>query len=355
MTENAYDRLVDKLNQFPAGAPRTDRSLELLKTLFTEIEALVGAEMPVFPAPLSVIAETTGREERQLKSILESMADKGLVYHRAQEGVDMYSLFPLVPGIFELQFMKGEVSEKTRRLARLFEEMCDIGWAEDLFGSDTQLARVIIMEKEIPGGIEVFPYERVSKFIEEADYLALSTCYCRHEMELLAKSCGAPKDTCLTFGPFARYAVERDFGRQITKEEAYEVLRKSENAGLVHVSDNTQKRVNFICNCCGCCCGILGGITRFHKPLAVATSNFIVEINTDTCVACEACAARCHFGALTIGETATVDPEKCLGCGLCNMVCPTESLSMKRRETIAEPRRDFRDLMTTIMKEKGKM
>ena len=123
------------------------------------------------------------------------------------------------------------------------------GWGEDLFASRTQLARVVIMEKEIPSGVEVFPYERVSKFIDEAKYLALSVCYCRHEKELLDKSCGKSKDVCLQFGPFARYVVERGFGREITKDEAYRVLDKAEEEGLVHLSDNSQKHINFICNC----------------------------------------------------------------------------------------------------------
>ncbi|MBI4830845.1 MAG: (Fe-S)-binding protein, partial [Candidatus Lindowbacteria bacterium] len=255
MAENIYEKLIDKLNQFPSGAPRTEKFLELLKTLFTKEEAELASELPVLPTSLPSICETLGRTQTELKLILETMANKGLVYHRRQDGKDHYSLFPLVPGIFELQFMKGEVSDRARKLAGLFEQMWHTGWAEDLFASRTQMARVIVMEKEIPTGVEVFPYERVSKFIQDADDIALSTCYCRHEKELLGASCGRPKDTCLTFGAFSRFAVERGFGRKITKEEAYKVLDRSEEAGLVHLSDNTQKRINFICNCCGCCCG----------------------------------------------------------------------------------------------------
>ncbi|MBI5119216.1 4Fe-4S binding protein [Candidatus Poribacteria bacterium] len=355
MTENTYERLIDKLNQYPAGAPRTEKFIELLKTLFTEKEAELAGELPILPTPLPSICGMLGRSEGELKPILETMSNKGLVYHRKQDGTDHYSLFPLVPGIFELQFMKGEVNERATKLAGLFDAMWHTGWAEDLFASKTQLARIVVMEKEIPSGVEVFPYERVSKFIQESDDIALSVCYCRHEMELLGKSCGRPKDTCLTFGPFARYAVERGFGRKITREDAYKVLDRSEEEGLVHLSDNTQKRINFICNCCGCCCGLLGGVTRLHKPHAIATSHFVVDIDAETCVACGSCVDRCHFGALTVNEIAEVDREKCLGCGLCNMVCPTESLTMKRRETLAEPKRDVRDLMTTIMQEKGKL
>ncbi len=355
MADTIYEQLIEKLNQYPAGAPKTEKFVELLKMLFTEEEAKAAVGLPMFPATLSAISATVGQSEAMLKPVLESMADKGLAYHRNQDGVDYYSLFPLVPGIFELQFMKGEVSQRTRDLATLFEGMYHTGWAEDLFSSKTQLARVVVMEKEIPSGVEVFPYELVSKFIKEADYIALSICYCRHEMELLGKSCGRRKDTCLTFGPFARYVVERGFGRKITQEEAFKVLNLAEEEGLVHLSDNNQKRINFICNCCGCCCGILGGITKLHKPRAVATSHFIVNIDTETCVACGACVDRCHFGALRVGEVAEVDADKCLGCGLCNMVCPTESLSMKRREEIIEPKRNLRELMSTIMQEKGKL
>ena len=355
MAQTIYDQLIDKLNQYPSGAPRTERFIELLKTLFAEDEATAAVELPQLPTPLPSICEAMGRDEADLKPILESMANKGLAYHRGQDGMDFYSLFPLVPGIFELQFMKGEVSDRTRKLAGLFDEMWHGGWAEELFASKTQLARVIVMEQEIPSGVEVFPYEKVSKFIEDADYLALSVCYCRHEKELLDKSCGRPKDVCLQFGRFARYVVERGFGREITKEEAYKVLDISEKEGLVHLSDNSQQRINFICNCCGCCCGILGGITKLHKPKAVATSHFVVDIDIDTCSACEACVARCHFGALSVSEVAEVNAEKCLGCGLCNMVCPTESMTMKRRGSISEPKENMRELMTTIMQEKGKL
>lgn len=355
MSESIYERLIDKLNEYPAGAPKTDKFIDLLKNLFTEEEAAVGADLPILPTPVASIAEGAGRDEAELMPILERMADKGLAYHRVQEGQDCYSLFPLVPGIFELQFMKGEVDDKSKKLAHLFDELWHGGWAEDLFASKTQMARVVVMEKEIPSGAEVFPYEKVSQFIDAADFLSQSVCYCRHEKELLGKSCGRAKDVCIQFGPFARFVVERDFGREITKEEAYRMLDKAEAEGLVHLSDNSQNRINFICNCCGCCCGILGGITKLHKPHAVATSHFVVEIDADTCSACEACVDRCHFDALTVDETAKVDPEKCLGCGLCNMVCPTESLSMVRRDEIAEPKRNFRELMATIMQEKGKL
>ncbi len=355
MSDNIYEALIDKLNEYPAGAPKTDRFIELLKELFTDEEAEVAAKLPPFPTPLASIAEAAGRDEAELKPILERMADKGLAYHRTQDGKDRYSLFPLIPGIFELQFMKGEVDDKSMKLAHLFEEMWYTGWGDELFASETQMARVVIMEKEIPSGAEVFPYEKVSKFIEEADFLSQSVCYCRHEKELLDKSCGKAKDVCMQFGSFARFVVERGFGREITKEEAYKTLDKAEAEGLVHLSDNSQDRINFICNCCGCCCGLLGGITKLNKPHAIATSHFVVEIDADTCVACGACVDRCHFDAITIGETAEVDFEKCLGCGLCNMVCPTESLSMVRRDEVAEPKRNFRDLMATIMQEKGKL
>jgi len=355
MAESVYDQLIDKLNQFPAGAPRTENFVELLKELFTEDEARAAVIMPILPTPLPAICEDAGRSAADLRPLFESMADKGLAYHRTQEGIDYYSLLPLMPGIAELQFMKGEVNERTKKLAGMFHKLYETGWAKDLFASKTQMARVVVIEQEIPRGVEVFPYECVSKFIDEADYLALAICYCRHEMELLGKSCGRSKDVCLQFGPFARYVVERGFGRRITKEEAYAALKKSEEEGLVHLSDNNQKRINFICNCCGCCCGLLGGVTRLKNPKAIATSHFTLNIDAETCVACGACADRCYFGAITVNEVAEVDPEKCLGCGLCNTVCPTESLSMKRREEITQPARDLREMIFTIMQEKGKL
>ena len=50
-----------------------------------------------------------------------------------------------------------------------------------------------------------------------------------------------------------------------------------------------------------------------------------VEINFSWCKSCSICVAFCPTDALTADEVGTPDftyPEKCTGCGLCEMMCP---------------------------------
>ena len=188
--------------------------------LFNEDEANAVLNLsPMAPESPAQVAERTGGDPERMARLLDGMADKGLIYSSARDGENWYKTLQLVPGIFELQFMKGDVDDRTKKLAGLFDEMYHSGWGEEIFASKTQMARVIVMEKEVPSGVEVFPYEKVSKFIEETDFLAQTVCYCRHEKELLGKSCGKSKDVCLQFGPMARFVVERGFGREIDKAE----------------------------------------------------------------------------------------------------------------------------------------
>ena len=77
----------------------------------------------------------------------------------------------------------------------------------------------------------------------------------------------------------ADYYIENELGREITKEEAREILEKSEEDGLVHHSSNHLGKRIFICNCCGCCCKALGHITKYGNPHAIARSNYYAVID----------------------------------------------------------------------------
>ncbi len=285
------------------------------------------------------------------------MADKGCVLHLDRKGEARYSLLPLVPGMFEFQFMKAEKTPEKKRLAELFDAYYRSGWGKATFGHKQSFARVIPIEKEIPASGEVLPYERVSELIGSATALALSNCYCRHEAELLGKSCGKPKEVCMVFGVFAEFAVARGFAKKATKEEMLKTLDACEEAGLVHISDNVEEKINFICNCCGCCCGILGSITKLNLKHGVAPSRYIVENDESACIGCGDCEDRCEIGAIKVDEEdeiARLSGDKgCIGCGLCVTTCPANSLKMVVREDWQPPKKKFRDVMMQIAVERG--
>jgi NAD-dependent dihydropyrimidine dehydrogenase PreA subunit len=356
--EDIYDRLMLRLDEFPLGAPRSDNLRGALSMIFTPDEAELFIDLPLRPETLPEIAARLGRDEASLEALLESMANRGTAYCRERNGLRQYCALPLVPGIFELQFMKAEVNPAKRRIAELFDAYYHEGWGASNFANvETPMTRVLPVEEEISRKDQVLPYEKVSEYIKDSTFMCLTNCFCRHEAELLGRSCGAPKDVCMAFGPFAEYMVNRGFGWRASREEMLEALDRAEKAGLVHITDNVQDRIGFICNCCGCCCGFLGTITKLGLANAVAASRFVATADADLCNGCETCVDECQLKAISLSddEAAVVNPEKCIGCGICASHCPAEAMSVLERTSWQEPKPTFLDLGMAIMTERGKV
>lgn len=350
----AYAELRARLDEFPLGAPPHESLDQILTELFSPEEAVVASRLPSLPTPLPDLAATLGLEPDRVRVVCESLADRGLIFAAVRGDVVFYSLLPLVPGIFEMQFMKAEKTPRTMRLAQLFNAYYYAGWGRSLSRAATPWPRVVTVERRIPAGIEVLPYERVSELLRTARAIALTNCYCRHEANLRGEGCGAPLDVCLLLGRFAEFCVERGFARKVEVKEALEALDRAEEAGLVHVTDNCQERGNFVCNCCGCCCGILRGITKLDRPTSVAKSGYIVTLDAAECAGCGVCVDRCHVRAITsTDDGVAIDFDRCIGCGLCNLVCPTDALTMKRRDPAPPVAKTWRDLQMTLMAEKA--
>jgi len=118
----------------------------------------------------------------------------------------------------------------------------------------------------------------------------------------------------------------------------------------VHMSSNTSKYIDFICNCCPCHCGILQSFLRMDMPALGAASAFRLKIDEETCMGCEACVERCPMDALRMEEdTARVDLKRCIGCGICNSACPEEALSMERIQDADAPPWDRKALTTAVL------
>jgi len=354
---NGYEALMATLDKFPTGAPPTDSLRRILEVILTEEEAMLASKLSPHPfrEPLERICERTGYDMKDAARLLESMADKGVAFAQEKEGKKMYALLPLAPGIFELQFMKGLYDAKSKELAKLFNDYYYEGWGEESFAVGKPFARVIPIQEEIPATQVVQPYEKVKELIKNNKSKALTTCFCRHEHELLGDACGRPKDVCMILGPFVDYAVERGFARRAGDEEMLDALERAEQAGLVHLSDNIQEKINFVCNCCGCCCGILGTITKLNIPTAVAHSPYIIEFHEEDCMDCGDCVERCHVGALDFddqGEGLKVDLARCIGCGLCVSVCPQGALELKRRpeDQVIVPHQTYLEMGMEVMK-----
>jgi NAD-dependent dihydropyrimidine dehydrogenase PreA subunit len=198
------------------------------------------------------------------------------------------------------------------------------------------------VQKELPSGSEIQPFEKLTELIEKADSFAASNCYCRHHAYLVDNPCKVeqvPRYSCLSFGNVAEYVVERNFGKRISKEECYRTLEATEKAGLVHNTNNFTGDLVFVCNCCGCCCEFLKMIKELNNKAALAYSNFEVSIHEASCTGCGDCQERCSMEALrVVDEIVSVNEDHCIGCGNCVSACPTGTLSMVRRSSVIPPK-----------------
>jgi electron transport complex protein RnfB len=328
MDAEVYHLLAERLDSLPNRFPATQSGVELrlLRKLFTLDEAQLASVMNLEAEPVSGIASRAGVDPREARNNLKTMAAKGLIDIRRGEGEFGFALKPFVVGFYETQ-----LPHMDDEMAALFEQY----FGETRGGilrAVPALHRVIPVEQAIPFQVEIHPYERASELLERARSWGVRNCICRLQQKLVGKGCERPLEACLVFA-HVEHAFDRSkVDRIITKEEALRILRATEEAGLVHTAGNFRDGIDYICNCCTCCCGILRGIAEFGITTAVARSDFHIVVETEVCSGCGACIERCQFNALSpAGATVVVDYSKCVGCGLCVESCATDGLRLARR------------------------
>jgi len=169
------------------------------------------------------------------------------------------------------------------------------------------------------------------------------------------------REICISLGTAAKFMVRRGFAEKRSKEELLAILKKARDLNLTHITDNIRYKPSFICNCCSCCCELLGGVIRGF-PMGVAKTNFTLQINQETCVGCGLCKKSCNVIALELVDSQksekkkqmSVNRDHCLGCGACISSCPTQSLSLIPLRHLDPPEKK-RDLFKQILKEKKRL
>lgn len=348
-TKDAYKSLEERINWFTQGAPPSETLYKILQVLYTEKEAKWVALLPVRPFTLKKAAKIWGTSEAKAEKLLDHLCEKALLVDSDYHGERQFVMPPPMAGFIEFALMRtrGDIDQKY--LSELYYQYMNVeeDFVKDLFfATETRLGRVYVQEPVLLNekANHILDYERATHIIEEAKYIGVGTCYCRHKMYHAGHPCeiNAPWEVCLTFDNVARSLAEHgDYTRLISKEEAKAVLELSYESNLVQIGENVREHPAFICNCCGCCCEALQAARRFSPMQPVATTNYIPKVTLEQCVGCGKCAKVCPILAISMkekdGEASAkkkfpvIDEEICLGCGVCARNCAAKAIHLERR------------------------
>ncbi|MDZ7262399.1 MAG: 4Fe-4S dicluster domain-containing protein [candidate division KSB1 bacterium] len=373
--KSVYKHLQHRLDRMPVGAPEHKALYEILQIMYTEEEAWVASRMPLRFASLRTIAERTDRAEQELEPLLNRMAEKGLVMDfQNREGKTYYILCPTVIGFFEFSLMRRRQDFDQKTLSHWYHEYMfgdtEYAFLKEAMQGQTQLVRTLIHEEAIPqeSYVEVLDYEKASQIIKEASNRAVGLCHCRHVKEHIGQPCPHPLENCLSLNSGADFIIRRGLGRQVSLGEALDILAQSKEMNMVQTGDNVQRRVAFICNCCGCGCAILEAFKRVKlSENSMHTSNFIASVDEEECLGCGKCVQVCPVEVLSLvpaqptlkakkrKKKAVVDESRCLGCGVCTSACVNNALKMRQRKRrVFTPETTFERVILMAL-ERGKL
>ena len=312
--KSGYAQLVERLNRAPQGAPPSKLLNRILAMLMNEHEAGLLALLPIKPFTARKAARIWKLPEAKAERICRELAGRALLVDIERRGRSIYVLPPPMAGFFEFSLMRtrGDLDQKT--LSELFHQYLNVeeDFVKALFTEgETQMGRIFVQEPVLSSehAAYVLDYERASEVIATASHIGVGMCYCRHKASHLGTACDAPMDICMTFNGSAESLTRHGHARAVDKSECRDLLDQAYERGLVQFGENVQRRVSFICNCCGCCCEALTAQRKFAHLHPVHTTNFLPSVDSaDACNGCAKCVDACPVEAMTL--VSANDPQQ---------------------------------------------
>jgi len=353
--EQAYVKLQKHLDNQVVGLPasRSGAEIKILKHIFTPEEAEIACCLSYKFESLETIFGRTGRlfdSPDELGKTLDRIQKKGGIESKIKGGKMHYCNAPLVVGMYEFQ-----LNRLTPEFIKDFNEYSmDKNFGLAFLSTKLPQMRTIPVSRSIHPKHNVSTFDEVTTLLQQAEEpFVINACICRKKKSLEGGSCRITDrtETCLAIGDMARMTLRSGIGREITRDEAMSIIEKNQKQGLVLQPSNTEK-AEFICSCCGCCCGLLGVHKDLPRPLDFWAANFQAAVDRDTCEGCGTCEKRCQVGAVSVSEKkqpAKVDLERCIGCGVCVPACPTQSITLVKKPAEVRPPQTREDLHEILM------
>jgi len=254
------------------------------------------------------LAAKVGKTVAEIQPALDNLVYYGVFRRVYSEelGEDTYFMQIFAPGILEMMVNNQPLMAAHPEVGRAFEEYTRLRMQAmgPILPDGYGLMRVIPVESAIEGLPGVTDDERLSYYLNKYDTFSVSPCSCRASRTLLGDGCGhLAEDMCVQMGKGAEHYIRSGRASQISREEAYEIVKRAEENGLMHDIPNIEGsgETSAICNCCACACFGLRAGMMFGARDAIR-SNFVAEVDEAKCVACAQCVEVCPGNALKLGQ-----------------------------------------------------
>jgi ferredoxin len=356
--ERIYIDLQRHIDSQAIGFPatKTGSELRILKRIFSPKEAEIATCLTYKLEPIEIVFERATHlveSPEKLTEILDGIERKGGIELEIKDGKRFYRNVPFVVGMYEFQLGK-----LTQEFIKDFDEYTsDKRFGIEFLSTQLPQMRTIPIAKSIQAQHHISTFDEVTMLLQLAEGpFAIFECICRKKTAFGGNTCKVTKrtETCFATGSMAQAALRSGFGREINLQESLSILDENQKEGLVLQPSNTEK-AEFICSCCGCCCGMLSMHKGLPKPVDFWASNYYAVTETDACNGCGNCEKRCQVGAAKVSELkkkSSVDLNRCIGCGLCIPTCPQKAMSLKKKSNEVRPPQTRNDLYDIIMSHK---
>jgi len=356
--DQIYRDLQKHLDEQTVGFPATESGsdIQLLKQLFPIDQAKAAVTLTYKFEPLPQIqerAKNIGCTVDDLEGVLDETARQGMIGYRKRDGVKQFCNIPYIVGMGEAA-ARNPTAEAVEAATKYSED--GLFWGAFLTSKVPQM-RAIPIEQSITPEHQVSTFDEVKAIIESTeDPIAIFPCVCREGAKRRDEPClvTTRTDTCMGFRDGAKAIIENGTGREISKEEALDILRKNGEEGMILQPSNAQGP-DFICSCCGCCCGILQLHKAVPNPVSYWATNYYAKGDPEMCSGCSICVDICAADAVTLDENeiSSFNLERCLGCGNCVVNCDYEAITLMKKEAETVPPLTGEDMTEVIITQKA--
>jgi Na+-translocating ferredoxin:NAD+ oxidoreductase subunit B len=333
--QEAYHKIAENMRY-----PESKELMELLQYILSPVQALIVISLP---SSHQNLADKLGISLGEVDKNIRDLADRGIIFPKDFSTMQGARFARSLPQLHDAMLSDSRWDpKKCPELAQKWQKFYESGYDRDhamwFLQTPIPTQRILPAIKSLDENAPLQPWEDVREIVKAAQLIAVVSCSCRSRKMGVGEECKFGKrESCMQFGRGAEYAIKRGSGRKVSKEEAFSILIRAEEEGLVHQAWNAQKmEAAFLCNCCPDCCVDWVNFKRYKIPTSGRwqRSRWNAYVDEENCNGCALCQDICGFGAIAIkNDKAVIDEEKCFGCGVCVIKCAPKAITMKLLRT----------------------